>query len=199
MRSSVVEMLPLWRTPAQARLVYLLSCDSSREWTLTELGEQAAVAPSTAHQEVTRLLRAELITDRRIGRSRLIRFNETHPISAAIAAMAAYTFAPPVIIGDCFSEVGAARVLIFGSWAHRHAGEPGPRPHDIDVLVLAASSVLAQVRKRAFAAAERAEARIGMPVHVVVRDESSWDDPTDPLIGEIRGGEYVSVIGETRP
>lgn len=193
----MVEMLPLWRTPAQAHLVYLLSRDSSREWTLTELGEQAAVAPSTVHQEVTRLLRAELITDRRIGRSRLIRFDETHPIAAAIAAMAAYTFAPPAIIGDCFSEVGADRVLIFGSWAHRHAGDPGLRPHDIDVLVLAASSGLPEVRKRAFAAAERAETRIGMPVHVVVRDESSWDDPTDPLIREIRAGEYVPVLGET--
>lgn len=31
---------------------------------------------------------------------------------------------------------GVERVLVFGSWACRHLGEPGPTPRDIDVLVL---------------------------------------------------------------
>ncbi len=40
-------------------------------------------------------------------------------------------------LGDRLSEIdGVEEAFVFGSWAARDAGEPGPAPRDIDVLVL---------------------------------------------------------------
>src|SRR5487761_252928 len=44
---------------------------------------------------------------------------------------------PRVVIAEEFARIpGISRLLIFGSWAARHSGEPGPVPNDIDVLVV---------------------------------------------------------------
>jgi len=55
-------------------------------------------------------------------------------------------------------------VLIFGSWAARYRGTVGPRPYDVDVLVIGDIE-----RAAVYAAADRAETRLGMQVNPVVR------------------------------
>lgn len=45
------------------------------------------------------------------------------------------------MIAEEFPIPGAEQVVIFGSWAARCAGEAGPPPHDLDVLVLVLGKV----------------------------------------------------------
>jgi hypothetical protein len=93
-------------------------------------------------------------------------------------------FGPQTVIADEFNELGADRVLVFGSWAARYHGEVGPVPADIDVLLLGDGLDGAAV----YAAAERAEARLGMPVNPVLRPAQAWIDPgADPLLLEVQG------------
>lgn len=51
------------------------------------------------------------------------------------------TLGPQTVIADEFAVVGAAKVIVFGSWAARYHGEAGPIPADIDVLVLVMTSI----------------------------------------------------------
>jgi hypothetical protein len=58
---------------------------------------------------------------------------------------------------------------IYGSWAARHAGQPGQRPvGDIDVLVLGTPD-----RDQLYEAIGAAEEQLGRPVQATVRD-ADW-------------------------
>jgi len=46
------------------------------------------------------------------------------------------TFGPRAVIGEEFANLATDQVVIFGSWAARLSGEPGPMPADVDVLVI---------------------------------------------------------------
>lgn len=69
---------------------------------------------------------------------------------------------------------GASEVIIFGSWAARHAGEAGATPHDIDVLVVGEGVARADV----YEAADRAQARLGLPVNPTIRSRPNGPTPT---------------------
>jgi len=84
--------------------------------------------------------------------------------------------------------------VVFGSWAARYHGEVGALPADIDVLVVGDGLDRAEV----YAAAERAEARLGMAVNPVLRPAGSWTDTAgDALLTEIQSRPYVDVTAAT--
>jgi len=93
-------------------------------------------------------------------------------------------------MGEEFAGVAADQVLIFGSWAARLSGEAGPPPGDIDVLVVGDTAL----RDEVYAAAERAEARLGRPVNPVLRSVDAWRHAaSDPLLDEIQRRPVVKV------
>ncbi len=84
-------------------------------------------------------------------------------------------FGAPQVVAEEFAGIrGGERVVLFGSWAARYAGEDGPSPADVDVLVLGDEVD----REAVDAAADRAERRIGLPVQVTVRSVRDWEDAT---------------------
>jgi hypothetical protein len=77
-------------------------------------------------------------------------------------------------------------------WAARYHGEVGAVPADIDVLLIGDGLD----RTAVYAAAERAEARLGMPVNPVLRPARSWNESDgDALVREIQARPYVDVTG----
>jgi predicted nucleotidyltransferase len=95
-----------------------------------------------------------------------------------------------VVVADEFASLeDVVLVAIFGSWAARYHGQRGRPPNDVDVLVAGTPDRVAM-----YAAAERAESRLGRPVNPVVCSPGQWADPTEPLIREIKSRPYVSVI-----
>ncbi|MGN6687262.1 MAG: hypothetical protein ACTHK1_06960 [Actinomycetales bacterium] len=97
------------------------------------------------------------------------------------------------MIAEEFAVPGARQVIIFGSWAARYAGQAGPPPHDIDVLVIGQVD-----RADLYDAADRASARLGAEVNVVLRSEEQWRDRSDPLLVQIDARPH-EVLHESRP
>ena len=153
-----------------------------QEYGVSELAERLGVPLSTLHREVVRLDRAGLIASRTLGRNRLVRADLSHPAAAALTALLEVTFGPRAVVGEEFAIDGADLVVVFGSWAARYAGEAGPPPHDIDVLVVGKVD-----RADVYEAADRAQARLGIQVNPVIRTARQWQDPSEALVGTGQG------------
>lgn len=197
MRSEAPSLIPLLRSAHQAELLALLLLRPDQEFSLTDCSRRLGIALSTVHGEVKRLLEVGVVTVREVGRSRLLRANQANRLVAPLTELMTLTYGPQVVIADEFADLpGADHVLVFGSWAARFAGEPGPPPHDVDVLVVGAVN-----RADVYQAAERAERRLRLPVNPTVCSRSRWASASDPLIVQIKSSAVVPVWGrgEGRP
>lgn len=194
MRSDAPALLPIFRSQHQAELLTALYLHRSRDYALTELAEQAGVPVSTAHREVARLAKAGLIDVRTVGRTRLYRADLTHPAAHALTELLLVSFGPATVVAEEFGPLSDVQeVLIFGSWAARYAGIDGPPPADVDVLVVGSVR-----RAEVYAAADRAAARLSMPVNPVLRSPEQWQargtDHLDALLEQIDQSPVLSVL-----
>jgi len=189
MRSDAPALLPVFRSQHQAELLMWLMLHPDQEFSVSDLAVRLGVPLSTLHREVVRLDEAGLIVSRTLGRNRLLRANISHPAAPALARLLEVTFGPKAVVAEEFDIAGAEQVLIFGSWAARYAGQSGPPPHDIDVLVLGKVD-----RADLYDAADRAHARLGIEVNPVVRTPEQWDDPADVLVAQIRASAFTVVL-----
>jgi hypothetical protein len=189
MRSNAPALLPVFRSQHQAELLMWLMLHPGQEFSVSDLAVRLRVPLSTLHREVVRLDEAGLIVSRTLGRNRLLHANISHPAAPALTQLLEVTFGPKAVVAEEFAIDGAEQVLIFGSWAARYAGQSGPPPHDIDVLVLGKVD-----RADLYDAADRAHARLGIEVNPVVRTPEQWDDPADVLVSQIRASAFTVVL-----
>lgn len=193
MRSDGPVLAPTFRSRTQGDLLALVLLHPDQEWTLSDLARELDAPLTTIQGEVGRLADAGVLATRKVGRARLVRANLDSPAVAPLTQLTLVTFGPQTVVADEFAGLGAEHVVVFGSWAARYHGEPGPLPADIDVLVIGDSVD----RTAVYAAAERAENRLGIPVNPVLRSAGAWEDPDgDPLLGEIKTRPHLDV---TRP
>lgn len=160
-----------------------------QEFGVSDLAARLGVPLSTLHREVVRLDKAGLIASRTLGRTRLLRANTSHPAAPALTQLLEVTFGPKVVVAEEFAIPGAEQVLIFGSWAARYAGQAGPPPHDIDVVVVGKVA-----RADLYDAADRAHGRLGIQVNPVVRTTKQWDNPSDALVSQIKASAHTIVL-----
>jgi hypothetical protein len=190
MRSDAPPLAPTFRSRTQGDLLALVLLHPDQEWTVGDLARRLSIPLTTAQSEVARLADGGVLVTRKVGRSRVVRVNADSPAVAPLTQLTLVTFGPQTVIADAFGDLGADRVVVFGSWAARYHGVAGPVPADIDVLVVGDGLDRAKV----YAAAERAEARLGLPVNPVLRRSGSWTDPAgDALVSEIRARPHVDV------
>jgi hypothetical protein len=104
------------------------------------------------------------------------------------------TFGPRAVIGEEFANLAADRIVILGFWAVGLSGEPGPPPADIDVMVVGDGVV----RDEVYAAAERAEARLGRPINPVVRTNHAWQRGWGTVEDLLTEGALERVSGAAR-
>jgi hypothetical protein len=192
MRSDGPVLAPTFRSRVQGELLALVLLHPDREWTVGELAGRLAVPVTTVQGEVTRLAEGAVLATRKVGRTRVVRANTANRAVAPLTQLILVTFGPQTVVAEEFDGLGADRVVVFGSWAARYHGEPGPAPADIDVLLVGDGLDRGVV----YAAAERAEGRLRIPVNPVLRPAGSWDDPDgDALMTEIQARPYVDVTG----
>ena len=160
-----------------------------QEFGVSELAGRLGVPLSTLHREVVRLDTAGLIVSRTLGRNRLLRANTSHPGAPALTQLLEVTFGPKVVVAEEFAIPGAEQVMIFGSWAARYAGQAGPPPNDIDVLVVGKVD-----RADVYDAADSAQDRLGLKVNAVVRTVKQWNDPADALVAQIKASSFTVVL-----
>ena len=98
-------------------------------------------------------------------------------------------FGPPLIVSEELATLpGVDQAFIFGSWAARYAGEPGPAPHDVDVLLVGAPN-----RDGAYDAADRAQQRLGREVNVTFRSPARWENDQDGFTVQVRSSPLLLV------
>ena len=150
-------------------MLALILGDSAAEFTLTELVERTGIPYPSVHREIERAAAAGLVTNRNVGRTRLIRANETSPYFVGLSDVLNKAFGVPWVLGlELCGVAGITEAFVYGSWAARFLGEPGDRPvGDIDLLVLGEPD-----RDGLYAALGHAEVRLGRPVQVSIRDQN---------------------------
>src|SRR5215207_1721022 len=188
-RAQAPELFPLFRSRLQGEILAYVLMSPEDERTASEIAHAVAAPLPSVSRELDRLVRAGLLRERRLGRARLVQANPDAPTLAPVTELVLYTFGPPYVLAEEFADLpGADEVYIFGSWAARYAGHPGPPPADVDVLVIGRPD-----RSAMYDAAQRAETRLGRPVNTTVRNRRTWREEPNGFIDQVRAGPLVPV------
>lgn len=182
--------MPIFRSRHQAELLTQLFTHPNEEYSLSELSRLIGVPLTTLQREAQRLVAAGLILDREQGRNRLLTANTANPAALPLTQLLNLTFGPIPVIAEEFGSLPEVQaVVIFGSWAARYAGVAGHAPNDIDVLVIGHTAQF-----DAYAAADRAQARLGLAVNPTMCTPERWDNPgDDALVAEIQRQPHTTV------
>lgn len=182
-------LLPVFRSRLQGEVLALMLADPAVEWTAEELARRTGHPRHTVANELRRLETADLVTGRMIGRSKLLHANADSPYFQPLARLVMMSFGPPLVVREEFGALNnVEHIYIYGSWAARYAGEQGPAPNDVDVLVLGAPD-----RDELYEAARRAERRLGREVNVSIRDAERWRAATDGFIRQLRSSPLLEI------
>lgn len=189
MRTAAPALLPVFRSRLQGEVLALVLADPAVEWTVDDLATRTGEPYQTVGSEVRRLQDAELVVARSVGRTKLVRANEDSPYFRPLAQLAVMSFGPPLVVGEEFGGLaGVSQVFIYGSWAARYAGESGPAPRDVDVLLIGAPD-----RDDSYEAARRAEERLGREVNITIRNAQQWHLATDGFTQQLRAAALLEI------
>lgn len=189
MRTPPPALLPLLRSRVQGDVLALLYLSPADERSVSEVARLVGASVKAVHQEVSRLVEAGLLTDRRLGTSRLVRASQDSPLFRPLTDLLAVTYGPLPVLRDLLGSVpGVERAYVFGSWAARYDGEPGPVPVDVDVVVVgdADSDDLDD-------AAREAERLLHRQVNVRRIRTEVWEGDGDPFVRTVRSRPLVSL------
>ncbi len=133
MRTKPPDVLPIFRSDLQARLLAALLLDDGEPLTAQDLLDRLGATSTTLHRELGRLERAGLIEHDRVGRTRRYRAATDSPIHEPLRELLQRTLGVEPLLRRALDGVdGVAAAAIFGSWA---AGETN-EDSDIDLLVV---------------------------------------------------------------
>ena len=196
MRSAPSALPPILRSQVAGDLLALLYLHPDGEYSLTEAASVIGAGLPTLHYEVKKLSEGGLISTRKRGNLRLVRAVTDSPLSRPLTDLLAVTYGPLPVLSDMLADVeGITTAYLYGSWAARYQGEPGPPPRDVDVLVVGTADYddLEQVTEQARRALHR-------PVNVRRVRPETWSDanPADPFLQSVRSRPLVRIGVGTR-
>jgi hypothetical protein len=192
MRSGSSPLLPLLRSRVQGDLLALLYLHPNRDYSLTEAAALIGASVKTVHTEASRLIAAGFVRDSRRGNVRLLRAVTDTPVSRPLTDLLAVTYGPLPVLTDLLADAeGITQAFIYGSWAARYLGEPGPVPGDVDVLAVGTADPddLDEI-------ARAAQRRLGRPVDIRRIRPAAWasPDPADPFLASVRERPLVELL-----
>jgi DNA-binding transcriptional ArsR family regulator len=173
-------LAPVLRSETQARLLAALLLQPGREASIADVARETGSDPGNLHAEVERLVRAGILADRRVGRTRLLRAGDS-PLIRPLADLLVLGYGPKI-------AAGVARAFIGGSWAARYSGQPGPFPHDIDVIVIGNPD-----RDDTTDAITEALRRIGHDAQVIFRSAAAWREANDAFTRTAQAGPLIEL------
>jgi predicted nucleotidyltransferase len=163
-----------------------------REWSLTELAGVVAASVPTVQREMKRAEEAGVVQSRKLGNTRLVRAEPHGVLTEPLTELLLRSFGPKSVLAESLRDVaGVDAAYLFGSWAARYAGQRGPVPEDIDVLVIGQPD-----RDQLEDALAEAERRLARPVQVTIRRPSWWAEGDDAFRVEIARRPIVSLFDE---
>lgn len=191
MRSAAPALLPILRSQAAGDLLALLYLHPQAEYSIAEAASAIRANPNTVHYEAGKLAEAGLVHARKRGNLRLVRAVTDSLLTRPLTDLLAVTYGPLPVITDLLAGIpGIEQAHIYGSWAARYQGEPGPLPADVDVLVVGAPDPddLDEV-------SARAQQKLHRPVNIRRIKPETWDDPdpVDPFLRSVHSRPLVSL------
>ncbi|HCU91990.1 MAG TPA: ArsR family transcriptional regulator [Actinobacteria bacterium] len=199
MRGGPSPLLPLLRSRVQGDLLALLYLHPDRDYSLTEAARIIGASVKAVHTEASRLIAAGFVSDSRRGNVRLLRAVTGTPVSQPLTDLLAVTYGPLPVLSDLLASVeGITHAFIYGSWAARYLGEPGPVPGDVDVLVVGTTDPddLDEI-------ARAAQDRLRRPVDIRRIRPAAWASPdsADPFLESVRERPLVQLrlLGQEVP
>jgi hypothetical protein len=160
------------------------------EFSTTDLANRFRVSPATASREADRLVEGNLIGERRTGNLRLLRARTDTIVARPLTDLLAVTYGPSAVLSAILSRIpGIAEAHIYGSWAARYRGQPGPLPRDVDVLVVGDAD-----DDDLYDAARNAERRLGREVNIHRVTPDAWrGQGADPFLDNVRSRPLVPL------
>lgn len=193
MRTGPSPLLPLLRSRTQGDLLALLYLHPDREYSLTEAAKLTGASVKAVHKEASRLIIGGLVADRRVGNARLIRAVAGTPLARPLTDLLAVTYGPLPVLRDALDGMAeVTEAFIYGSWAARYVGQPGPIPNDVDVLVVGSVDLddLDDL-------ATDASRRLSRPVNIRRVRPAVWRsaEGADLFLASVRAGPLVRLRG----
>lgn len=193
MRTSPSPLLPLLRSRIQGDLLALVYLNPNEEYSITAAAHRIGASVKAVHQEASRLVESGLLSDRKIGTSRLVRSVKDSLLTRPLTDLLAVTYGPlPVLTRSLTGLDGVDRAFIYGSWAARYKGEPGPVPADVDVLVIGDVDP-DDLDERA----REAEAVLRREVNIRRLRPVTWENREDPFVRTVRARPLVELHLQT--
>lgn len=191
MRTAPPVLLPLLRSQVQGDVLAAVYLSPEAEFSVTDLARHSGASVKAVAHEVARLVDAGLLADRRAGNLRLVRRGPDTPLTRPLTDLLAVTYGAVPVLTTALSGIpGVDAAYVYGSWAARYRGEPGPIPGDVDVIVVGTADldVLDEV-------ARDAGRRLGREVSIHRVGPASWADPPakDTFLASVRTRPLVEL------
>ena len=182
MRTAAPPLLPLFRSRAQARLLARLFLHPDEQVSLNELARRLELDPATVQREANRLEDAGIVRSERIGRARVLTPNQQSPFHPELASLIFKAFGPVPVLRDRLADLAnVEQAFIYGSWAQRYTGEPGPPPADIDLLIIGKPD-----RRDLARLCREAAAELGLEINPTVLDHTDWEADATAFVRSIK-------------
>ena len=120
----------------------------------------------------------------------MVEADEQLPYHHELRALLLKTIGPAALLTHELSSVpDIDEVFVYGSWAARYQGQPGPTPRDIDLLVIGAPDL-----DGLYAACRRVEKEVRLDVNPIVRSAAEWQRRGTGFLTDLRKGPLVTVV-----
>lgn len=173
------KLLPILRSEQQARVLASLFLNDGEAETQAALASDSGVTHQRVSQILPELLEAGMVKEQAAGRRKLYSPNHHHPAYQPVKQILALTYGPAVVLASELSRYPEVqKIAIFGSWARRILGTPGPFPRDLDVLIIGDGQLPDEIHD----ALDRAEDQLGQEVNPIQLTQHEWETPTRALI-----------------
>ena len=189
MKPNPSQLSPLIRSDVQGLILARLFMAAGEEFSVTELSEFSFTSVPTAMREVDRLIDAEYVTEKPLGRVRLIKANRDHPLFEAIFQIVAFSYGPAAVLPPALSNLfGLQEAYLYGPWAAKLAQQDGPNPTDIDLVLI--GNMVRIDATRALASAERV---IGRTINVQFASNFDWEQGASDFIRLVKSSPLLKL------
>ena len=189
MRTSAPQLLPIFRSEGQGRLLARIYLQPDRPATIADVARELELDDGGLTREADRLERAGLIRSERIGRSRTLLPNTSSPYFGDLSRLLMTAFGPASVVGPALADIACIeRAYLFGSWAARYSGEQGAAPDDIDVLIVGTPD-----RGEVYRAAGALSDVLHREVNPTIVSPERWDGSEEGFIRDVKSSPLVAL------
>ena len=190
MKESAPNILPIFRSASQARILVELFVHAKGPISLAELARRTGGSSGSVHREVERLEEAGLLRSHRVGRTRLVGPDRDSPYHDELRSLLTKAFGPATILRRLLADVGGIGLaFVFGSWAETMSGDWSEQPADIDVMIVGNLDV-----ERVHDCARQAERQLGRPVNTTILTMEEWQAAESGFLETVAAGPKIGLV-----